>query len=420
MSLFSLSFSVLIYSFFFSSALFGECPADRRERLRNYIAKHGHQVEDHFASEDRKESNEDETKTWYHEGSQDLLESRFWLANYSLSRAKERLERARERAELPEKTREAIDQEDYKKLRKFDISASQVADQRPISSVSFSPNAQLIASSSWSGLCKVWTTSGLQEKLTLRGHNCNSDRINWHPNATISNDVNDLNLVSCGVDGTVFYWSLASEEPIHQVKGHEPHRVSQAKFHPSGKFLATACYDNSFRLLDVEKGIEILHQEGHSKPVHDVAFQSDGSLIASAGRDSYGRIWDLRTGRCIMFMDGHLKGIISASWSPDGYHLVTGSEDNTIKIWDLRQRCLEYTIAAHNNIVSKVIYEKNFIISTSYDNSLKIWSFPGWTPIKSLSGHDGKIMGADISSDHSKILTCSFDRTFKVWEPSLV
>ena len=40
-------------------------------------------------------------------------------------------------------------------------------------------------------------------------------------------------------------------------------------------------YDNSWRLWDLEAQEEILHQEGHSKPVYDIAFQNDGALAVT-------------------------------------------------------------------------------------------------------------------------------------------
>jgi len=40
-------------------------------------------------------------------------------------------------------------------------------------------------------------------------------------------------------------------------------------------------FDNSWRLWDLEATQEILHQEGHSKPVYDIAFQTDGSLAVT-------------------------------------------------------------------------------------------------------------------------------------------
>ena len=94
-------------------------------------------------------------------------------------------------------------------------------------------------------------------------------------------------------------------------QGHAPYRVSRLSWHPSGRFLGTACHDQSWRLWDLEACEEILHQEGHSRAVFDIKFNKDGSLAASGGLDAYGRIWDLRTGRCIMFLQGHLKSILS-------------------------------------------------------------------------------------------------------------
>ena len=46
---------------------------------------------------------------------------------------------------------------------------------------------------------------------------------------------------------------------------------------------------------------------------------------------------------------------------------------------------------------------------------LQIWTHPGWQPLKTLSGHEGKVMGVDISPDDKYIATCSYDRTFKIW-----
>ena len=42
---------------------------------------------------------------------------------------------------------------------------------------------------------------------------------------------------------------------------------------------------------------EVLHQEGHSRPVYAIAFHPDGSLVCTGGEDAFGRIWDLRSGK---------------------------------------------------------------------------------------------------------------------------
>lgn len=57
----------------------------------------------------------------------------------------------------------------------------------------------------------------------------------------------------------------------------------------------------------------------------------------------------------------------------------------------------------------------NFLLTGAYDNTAKVWTHPGWSPLKTLAGHEGKVMGLDISMDGQLIATCSYDRTFKLW-----
>ena len=402
--------------------LFGEGPAERRNRLRELLSERGEdavrrqQLED--AERLREEREHDET-TWYHEGPGSLRVARHWIAEYSLPRAKERIAKLRDELALPDATRMAKQQEMQKKLKTLDVEASQIADTRPISWCTFSPDSKILATGSWSGLCKLWSVPECKELKVLRGHTSNVGSIAFHPKATISLDDSDACLASCAQDGSVKLWSMdvEDEEPLADIKGHDS-RVSRLAYHPSGRFLATCVYDNSWRLWDLEQLEEVLHQEGHSKEVHCIAFQNDGSLAVSGGMDSFGRVWDLRTGQCIMFLEGHLKGIISVDWSPNGYNVFSGGLDNKAIVWDIRKRNKEYEIGAHNNVLSNVVFEKNngnFVLTSSYDCTAKIWASKTWLPLATLKGHDSRLMGCDISPDGKWISTCSYDRTFKLW-----
>lgn len=57
----------------------------------------------------------------------------------------------------------------------------------------------------------------------------------------------------------------------------------------------------------------------------------------------------------------------------------------------------------------------NYLVSSSYDYSLKVWAHPGWTPLKEFKGHEQKVMGCDISPDSQWIASCAYDKTFKFW-----
>ncbi|XP_052788002.1 U4/U6 small nuclear ribonucleoprotein Prp4-like [Mya arenaria] len=399
--------------------LFGEGPADRRERLRHELGLRGEDIlkKQQKEQETLRKKKDEENVTWYHEGPTSLKEARLWIAEYSIPRAQSRIAKQKEEKNFAaQKTVKA--QDIQKRLRAVNNESSQIGDTRPLSFCQFSPNSKMLATASWSGLCKLWSIPDCSPIRTLRGHNCNVGAIVFHPQATISLEDSACCMASCGQDGAVKLWNLVSDEPVADIEGHAPYRVARLAYHPSGRFLATCCFDNSWRLWDLEAQEEILHQEGHSKPVYDISFQCDGALAVTGGMDGYGRVWDLRTGRCVMFLEGHLKSVLAVDYAPDGYHLATGSEDNTAKIWDVRQRKCIYTIPAHNNLVSKIKFQPNngrYLVTASYDSTAKIWAHPIGAPIKTLAGHEGKVTGVDISPDLQHIATVSFDRTFKLW-----
>lgn len=91
--------------------LFGEGPADRRNRLKELLTVHGSELIDKKRDEEKEialKTEKDQTETtWYHEGPESLKTARLWLAYYSLPRAKQRLANVRDESEIPESTKTA-------------------------------------------------------------------------------------------------------------------------------------------------------------------------------------------------------------------------------------------------------------------------------------------------------------------------
>lgn len=238
-----------------------------------------------------------------------------------------------------------------KKIQSLAPLCSQVGDTRPISHCSFNYDSSLLLTASWSGMCKLWSVPDCELIQTLRGHTAYAGGVVFRGKVPLDNTT-EVSMASCAADGTVKLWSFGSEESVADITGHVPHRVSRLAFHPSGRFLGTACYDNSWRLWDLEQKQEVLHQEGHAKAVHCISFQTDGSVCVTgwvflkycffllvfncflfkSGLDAFGRVWDLRTGRCVMFLDGHLGAIYGVDFSPNGFHIATASQDNSCKV----------------------------------------------------------------------------------------
>ncbi|XP_075989469.1 U4-U6 small nuclear riboprotein factor 60K [Anticarsia gemmatalis] len=428
--------------------LFGEGPAERRVRLRDLLSYLGEDAIHKKLEEEEARIERDRGRegTWYHEGPPELREARLWIARYSLPKAKERLTKVREEMKEPNSIRTAAKQESQRKTSAMSIYCSQIGDTRPISFCRFSNDSKMLITASWSGLSKVWSVPDCKPLHVLKGHKCNVSGANFHPKAEMPDHFvkklsqlkeseeggepmeevsaedgsETVKMATCAYDGSVHLWNFVSESPMASLEGHGPSRVSRVEFHPSGRFLATTVFDHSWRLWDLETATEVLHQEGHAKPVYSISFQGDGSLACTGGMDAFGRVWDLRTGRCVMFLEGHLGPVLGVDWSPVGHHLATAAADHQAKIWDLRRRSCLYTIPAHTHLLSDVRFQKShghYILTSSYDKSAKLWSHPIWHPLKTLSGHDNKVMSTDISLDNKFIATCSYDRTFKLWAP---
>ena len=406
--------------------LFGEDILDRRERLRTLLSQLNeddvtrvlHSVETRETTQ--KTDLPAHTTTWYHEGPPELRTARIFIADYSIPRAQRRLEVAVERSKRPTQEKALRKQELHKFLHSIELYGSQVAGLRAVSFCEFSQDSKHIITSSWCGQTTIWSVPECKKELQLIGHEGQVGCARFHPEA-YNQGLSTVIAASCDHEGNVHLWAGDQEKPLSSLENHAT-RVSRLTFHPSGRFIATACHDASWRLHDLGVNKEVLFQEGHSKAVFDVEFQIDGSLALSGGYDCYGRVWDLRTGKCIMFLEGHQQAIHTVGWHPNGFHMATGGADNSCKIWDVRMRREIYTLPAHKNLVSRLKIDKEgeFMVTGSFDNQLKIWTPDGWQALKHLEGHAMGVMGVDVSPDSQWIASCSKDRTFKLWAPSSV
>ena len=429
--------------------LFGDGPAERRDRLRELLTIQAEMAGLENADiemEDAPEDEEEQEEEFYSRGGPDLLKARAQIAEFSLPRAKRRVAFQKEESTIPLRTHVKFRKDIKERLQAFELQASQTVGERHISMTRMAPNGEMVAVGNWGGQIKLVDVPDLNEKISYRGHTNKISGLSWFPGATIPErgiSPDAINLASGGAEGSVHLWSLNQETPVASLQGHSQ-RVCRVEFHPSGKFLASASDDTSWRLWDVESTAEILLQEGHSRGVYAISFNGDGSLLASAGLDSIGRIWDLRSGRTVMILDGHrdghIKPIHALDWSSDGHRVLSGSADGWIKCWDVRKVQRTGGIGAHSSAVSDMRWYKGlddpldgvppgvddngaqipkksgtFFISSGFDRNVKIFSADDWSLVQTLSGHTGPVASVDYSKDGKWIVSGGHDRTVKLW-----
>jgi FOG: WD40 repeat len=55
------------------------------------------------------------------------------------------------------------------------------------------------------------------------------------------------------------------------------------------------------------------------------------------------------------------------------------------------------------------------LASSSYDQTVQLWSLPDGVPLKTLTGHSGQVVAVAISPDGTLLASGSYDQTIKLW-----
>jgi WD40 repeat protein len=254
-----------------------------------------------------------------------------------------------------------------------------------VSSVTFSPDGNLMASASWDNTIRLWNTSSLDNPQPvgqpLQGHIGFVTSVAFSPGGKT--------LASSSGDNTVWLWDLTTPTDVKEITtplacGGEVYGVA---FSPDGRTLAAPADDGTVRLWDVTsksapRAGAVL--SGHTGPVWAIAFSPNGHILASAGNDRTVRLWSVADPAHPQQAGPPLAGFTSfanaVAFSPSGSLLAVSGQDGVIQLWNVTDPGHPIRVAdplpAHNGASRSLAFSPDgtILASVGDDGNAKLWN----------------------------------------------
>ncbi|KAI0823519.1 WD40 repeat-like protein [Trametes gibbosa] len=268
-----------------------------------------------------------------------------------------------------------------------------------------------------------------------------------HESSVLSICVHRGILVSASSDRRVIVWDLARNAPLKVIRDHED-SVLCVRF--DDLRLVSCSKDRTVRTY-LFPDLTRQHVLGAHRAAVNAVSISGGHIVSVSGDRSL-RVWDADTGALLRTLENHhRRGIASVDYRHP--FVLSGSSDKHIRLLDVLtvqgwstspsldnkppgvselgrggvcEACGNSPSAgegsqppprrrAHEDLVRSVALGSEFVVSGSYDFTVKVWDRQTGALVADLAGgHTGRIFC--VGFDCTKIVSCGEDQRICIWD----
>jgi WD40 repeat protein len=291
-----------------------------------------------------------------------------------------------------------------------------------IRSLSLSPDSQTLASRGQDEVIHLWhlqfddSETPLNPYKTLQRPTDSTLHLTTTWISSLSFSPDGQTVATNGQDGSILVWNVQTGH-LDRLSGHDA-PVCAVVFNPGGQILASVCDDRTVRLWDVQTHQCLRVLRGHQDIVRAIAFDTSGQYLASGSCDHTIHLWDAHTGECLRVLQGYASGIFTLAFIPNAQQLIGGSFDQTIRIWDVQTgECLRVLRGHTGGVWSTAISRNGQILATGGgDRTVRLWNLQTGDCLQVLHEHTSWVTAVLFSCDGQFLVSGSDDRTIKLWD----
>ena len=288
-----------------------------------------------------------------------------------------------------------------------------------VSSLAFSPTADMIATGNGDGVIQLWDPTIFQQAVTPFLINTPEQQNSNQSGPTISFSANDENIAVSDANGIIRMWNLITRRPSSAPINYTNFSGLALALSPDGTELAVG-EDKRVQLWKTSVG----RRFGKPIPVAEaiqLAISPDGKILATGDAHGIVRLWDLATQKEIgKPMAGQYAYTTLVIFSPDGKTLVTSGGQGTIQLWDVAtQQQIGSTISVSGVAVSTLAFspDSKTFATGSGDGTIRLWDVATQQQIGVPMTADAEpINSIAFSPDGTTLATVGGDGSARLWD----
>lgn len=219
----------------------------------------------------------------------------------------------------------------------------------PIFSLKWNKKGDYLLSGSVDKTAIIWDAKTGEVRQQFEFHTAPTLDVDWR---------NNTSFATCSTDRMIYVCKLGEKAPLKSFRGHDD-EVNAIKWDPTGRLLASCSDDNTAKVWNLNHDRCVHDLRDHQKEIYTIKWSPTGPgtnnpnqqlLLASASFDATVKLWDVELGKCMYSLQKHTDPVYSVAFSPNGRYVATGSFDRNMHLWSVEDGSLVKTFKGDGGI----------------------------------------------------------------------